>query len=262
MSDQSELDNKYFIDGDTYNCPFCNRHSVVYSIYDSFTFDWSQDKKTFGYIIQCHGCSYKSLHLSYFPMDQRKFVISFEIKDNDGKLMRIQPDEEKLDNYFFYHHPTSFFTLDHRIPNVIRVLVSEAEGCRKMNFLVGASGALRKAIYKFLSKQKASEEKDKKGAALSYEDQIKWVKGKYPKVPEELFDALSNIQGMTSEELHEDKDWEQWTQGEFDFLITAVKALLHEIYVVPEDRKKLLERVLALRPNKEVGGDVSSEINS
>lgn len=262
MSDQSELDNKYFIDGDTYNCPFCNRHSVVYTIKDIFSFDWSNNKTTYGYIVRCNGCNGLSLHLSFCPLDGSKFTYSFEFTNSANKSVSHKPDKEKLDNYFFYHHPTSFFTLDERIPKIIRELIAEADGCRKMNFLVGASGALRKTIYKFLKEQKASEEKDEEGKKRSYEDQIKWVKGNNPRVPEELFDALSNIQSMTSEELHEDKDWEQWTKEEFDFLVEAVKVLLHEIYVVPEDRKKLLKRVLELGPGKKAASETTSDKNS
>lgn len=73
------------------------------------------------------------------------------------------------------------------------------------------------------------------------------------------FNALSNIQDMISEELHESKDWEQWTKEEFDFLVAAVKALLHEIYVAPEDRKKLLQRILALGPDKKASEEVDAQ---
>lgn len=251
MTDQSELDRKYFIDGDTYNCPFCNRHSVVYSIHDTFSFDWSESKKAHGYIVLCHGCKGKSLHLSYFPLDNQRFTYTFETTDTEGKLLRHKPDEKDLDKYFFYSHPTSFFTLDERIPRIIRNLIAEADGCRKMNHIVGASGALRKAIYKFLKEQKANNQKDKKGKPLPYKKQIKWVKGNYPQIPKELFSALSNIQDMTSEELHEDKDWEPWSRDGFDFIVATVKALMDEIYVTPENRKKTLEQILLLKLPKE-----------
>lgn len=114
-----------------------------------------------------------------------------------------------------------------------------------MNFLVGASGALRKGIYKFLKLQEAEGE--------NYKDKVKWLKTKHPRVAEEYFDALGNITDMTSEELHEDKDWKPWTREEFDFLVATIKAVLHEVYVVPEERKGMLARVLKLGPEKKTG---------
>ncbi len=242
INDKSELNRKYFLDGDTYNCPFCNRHSIVYSIRDSFSFDWSKNKAVYGYIVMCHGCNGISLHLSYHPLNSDKFTLSFEFRDKDGKLAHHKPEADNLDKYFFYHQPDSFFTLDERIPKIIRELVSEADGCRRMNWLVGASGALRKATYKFLQEQGST--------GNSYEEQIKWLKTKHSLVASEYFDALSNIQGMTSEELHEDKDWEPWTREEFDFLVATVKAVLHEVYVVPDERKSMLAKVLYLGPEK------------
>jgi len=102
-----------------------------------------------------------------------------------------------------------------------------------MNYLVGASGALRKGIYKFL--------KDKKAPGETYEDKIKWMKENHPLVAEEFFDALGNIQGMTSDELHEDKDWEAWKSEEFDFLVATIKGVLHEVYVIPEERPSCVQ---------------------
>ena len=251
MTDQSALDRKYFIDGSTYNCPFCNRRSVVYSIVDDFSLDWTESKTVYGFLVECDGknCSKKSLHLSNYPLNSTNFELSFQYVSK-GVLKRHEPDADDLDSYFFLHQPTSFFTLDERIPRVIRDLITEADGCRKMNFLVGASGALRKAIYKFLKNKKAHKAKNEKGELLSYKGQVQWLKNKHPLVASEYFDALVNIQGMTSEELHEDKDWKPWSQKEFDFLVATIKAALHEIYVVPEERKGMLARVLKLGPER------------
>ncbi len=37
--DQSHLDSKYFVDENKYNCPYCNRKSITYSIIDNFSFN-------------------------------------------------------------------------------------------------------------------------------------------------------------------------------------------------------------------------------
>lgn len=60
-----------------------------------------------------------------------------------------------IDDAIFYSVPTSFFVLDDRIPAIIRDLITEAEGCIKMNFLTGASACMRKAIYELLVIAKA-----------------------------------------------------------------------------------------------------------
>jgi len=36
--DLSHLDKKYFIDPHIYNCPFCKRNNVSYSLIDTFSF--------------------------------------------------------------------------------------------------------------------------------------------------------------------------------------------------------------------------------
>ena len=44
MSDESHLDGKYFIDGYVYNCPFCTRRNVGYTVYDTFRFNWTETR--------------------------------------------------------------------------------------------------------------------------------------------------------------------------------------------------------------------------
>ena len=238
--DESYKDQKYFVSHTKYNCPFCNRRHVSYQVVDKFFFNWSRDSQIFGYIIRCDSCGKRSLHLSQYSWDTNynpAFVCHPDNMDGDEKPLY---DVEKLDSYFFYKKPTSFFVIDNRIPKIIRELLSEAEGCRDINYMTGASGALRKAVYKFLKHQKLTSE--------TYEDKIKELKSKYSRIPEEYIDALSNIQGMTSTNLHEDFDFNPWTSDEFTFLISAFKELMVEIYVRPEERSKVLERVLALNP--------------
>ena len=48
-----------------------------------------------------------------------------------------------IDENIFYSVPSSFFTIDSRVPKEIRELISEAEGCVKMNYLTGASACTR-----------------------------------------------------------------------------------------------------------------------
>jgi len=245
--DQSHLDRKYFIDKEKYNCPFCNRKSITYEVIAKFCFSWSNDRIVVGYLISCGGdtCKKTSLHLS--DHDIEIFNEKFLKTAMDGKY--IYASEMDLDTFFFYHQPTTFFTLDHRINEKIRKLISEAEGCSKMNYLVGASGCLRKAIYELLELEQVPK-KGNKGEDLDYGDRVKILKNKYPTVPPEYFDALANIQGMTSEQLHEG-GWKPWTQDEFRFLVETVKEVITEVYVRPQEKASVLQKILSLKPQKQ-----------
>lgn len=147
--------------------------------------------------------------------------------------------ESEIDEYFFHHQPTSFFTVDSRIPSILRNLISEAEGCRNMTFMIGASGALRKAIYEFLKIEEAQ--------GAEYDQKIKWLKTKYPKVDTEYFDGLSGIQGMTSMELHEqDGSFVPWGRADFDYFMQVVKDTFYEVYVQPKLNEGMRNKINVL----------------
>lgn len=221
MADESHLDLQYFIDNRKYNCPFCNRRHVSFRLKsDVKSFDWASDKTCYIYLVQCESCQGDSMHLSFseIPLQGTKYsnVYYFESTVSD------------LDAKFFYSVPTSFFVMDERIPASIRELITEAESCKKMNFLTGASACARKAIYEFLVIEKAEGE--------FYEDRIKSLKVRFPNVDGELFDVLSHIQSMTSDMVHE-QSWPKWDSKNLTLIIETLKAILHEVYVVPEEKK-------------------------
>jgi transcription elongation factor Elf1 len=160
-ADQSHLDRKYFIDHRTYNCPFCNRRHVSCRVTAADRFDWSNSKACYVYLVKCESCGKESMHLSYALLTE--FLGSWGHQSDVAFKRGID-----LDALIFYSVPTSFFVMDDRIPAIIRELITEAEGCRKMNFLTGASACARKTIYEFLVEQKAEGD--------SYEDRIKSLK--------------------------------------------------------------------------------------
>jgi hypothetical protein len=250
--DQSHFDQKYFIDRYKYNCPYCNRKSVTYSVVASFSFDWSNESAVYGYRVKCGGdlCQKTSLHLSkhHISLSGSKFwsVGLEEGDDYDEYSIQELPEGVDLDSLFFYHQPTTFFTIDSRVNEKIRKLIAEAEGCSKMNYLVGASGCLRKAIYELLKIEQIPD-KDEQKNEIPYADRIKVLKTKYPTVPPEYFDALSNIQGMTSKQLHEG-DWKPFDQKSFRFLVEISKEVLAEIYVRPQEKSSVLQKILSLKP--------------
>lgn len=232
MPDHSYLDEQYFVDHKTYNCPFCNRRHVTYHVRGQRSqFDWAEDKPCYVYFVRCNSCQSTSMHLSFNDVE-----MEHQYQDRwhfDSKYV-------DLDSEFFYSVPSSFFVMDERMPAVIRDLITEAESSKKMNFLTGASACARKAIYEFLVKEKATGE--------HYEDKIKSLKQKFPSVDADLFDVLSHIQSMTSDNVHE-QSWPKWDAKNLTLIIETLKAILHEVYVVPDEKKGRSAKIQELLAN-------------
>ena len=186
MPDQSHLDQRYFVDSKIYNCPFCNRRHVAYSIVGHVEFDWTDEKRCQVFFVKCHSCDKKSMHLT-FKLDMLKnstnswFHFGILLDFDEGVI---------LDDAMFYSVPTSFFVLDERVPRVLRNLLTEAEGCLKSNFLTGASACARKIVYELAQIENATGD--------SYEDRIKSLKSVHSEVEPTYFDTLLTIQQVTS----------------------------------------------------------------
>ena len=233
MEDKSYLDRKYFINREFYNCPYCNRNNLPYTLIKKIKFDWKSYEECFVYFVECSYCKRVSMHLSY--EDIAKPVVN---QPGGSALYYNFHDVDDIDSKIFYSVPTSFFVIDSRIPAIIRELITEAEGCLKMNFLTGASACMRKAIYEFTLKEKA-EGKD-------YESKIKFLKSKYQSVDSVLFDVLAAIKDMTSDKIHE-QSWDEWDSNNLKLIIEALKTILYEIYVLPRKKEEKKKEILQLR---------------
>jgi len=154
---------------------------------------------------------------------------------NDRGYLR---DDLDFDEVIFYSVPTSFFVIDERIPSEIRELITEAEGCLKMNHLTGASACARKAIYELTVKEKCEGD--------DYESKIKFLKKQFPQIDPELIDVLAHIQDMTSDKVHE-QSWPKWDSKNLKLILETLKVILHEIYVLPDERKKRSKNVQKLK---------------
>ena len=174
-----------------------------------------------------------------------------ELQDKEFPYSRFKENVD-LDQAFFYSVPTSFFVVDSRIPRVLRELITEAEGCAKMNYLTGASACTRKAIYELLALQGAKGE--------NYDDKITNLRAKHPAVDSELFEIIGHIKDMTSDHVHE-QSWIAWDSKHLQLFLETLKAVLHEIYVVPEEKKERASAVRALREQlgKAKNADAQSE---
>lgn len=234
MPDLSSLDRKYFIDNVAFNCPFCNRNNIVYSITDTFSFDWKDDKKCFGFLAQCSGCGNISMHLSFDN------ITALHPHYNNKIIMNAKDD---IDSHIFYSVPTSFFVLDERVPRIIRELITEAEGCLKMNFLTGSSASMRKAIYELLVHEEIEGD--------SYDKRIKTLKQKYSHIDSTYFDVLGHIKDMTSDKVHE-QSWDKWDSKYLILIIETLKSVLDEIYVIPHIKNERISKIQQLL--EKVGG--------
>lgn len=226
MEDQSYLDTKYFIDETVYNCPFCNRRNVVFNFRKMFQFHWSKEKTCFVYLVSCSSCDKISMHLSYE-----------DIHDPNYRYLRFNNNVD-IDSKIFYSAPTSFFVIDSRIPRILRELITEAEGCLKMNYLTGASACMRKSIYELLVFEKAEGD--------DYQSRIKSLKNKHPESDPNLFDILAHIQEMTSDKIHE-QSWDKWDSHYLQLIIETLKTVLHDIYVIPEVKKERYKTIQTLQ---------------
>lgn len=231
MPDKSHLDQQYFVDFQVYNCAFCNRRNLKYSLDKVAQFDWTDEKQCWIYLVRCSSCRHCSMHLSFSEIHRT-------VAARGGSLYMFNQSE--IDKEIFYSVPSSFFTLDERIPRKVRELVSEAEGCMKMNYLTGASACTRKAIYELLAEHK------ERISGNDYESKIKALKGEYPGVLGDLFDALSHIQSLSSDTVHEDS-WEAWDSNRIKLMLETLKTVLHEIYVRPKELQESLTPVKKLK---------------
>lgn len=235
MPDQSHLDDQYFIDRYKYNCPFCNRRHVSYKVVTKVSFNWTDTKICYAYIVTCDSCSKDSLHLSFENIPVELIYAKFSMF---GK------DVTDIDAKFFYSVPTSFFVLDSNIPKVLRELFTESEQCLKSNLLTGASACVRKMIYELAKLEKAPGD--------NYEDRIKALKSMKKEVDPSYFDILFAIQQTTSDKVHENA-YDKWEAKHLRLLLATVHEILREIYVTPKLRQLRQSKVLDLK--KEILGD-------
>lgn len=230
MSDQSHLDSKYFIDTHVFNCPFCNRNNVSYYLDRRLEFDWSKTKTCYVYFAHCTSCKNKSMNLSFENIE-----LSHQYSGNYSFNRKIG---ENIDEKFFYTVPTSFFTLDTRIPKSLRELFSEAEGCLKSNYLTGASVCARKLIYELAIIEGAEGD--------NYDDRIKSLKEKRQDVEEEYFDTLLTIQQLTSDKVHEES-YDGWQSKHLKLILSTINEVLGMMYVIPAVRDEKRQAILQLK---------------
>lgn len=237
MSDQSHRDNLYFVDEKAYNCPFCNRRHLLYSVSKPTEFDWSKNRKCYVYFARCMDCKHTSMHLAH---ERVEVELAFSgLSHYSYRFVLPEDFDEKagLDPYFFYSQPTSFLVLDPSIPAILRDLLSEAEGCLKSNFLTGAAACARKLVYELIE--------DRNATGNDYKAKLKSLEGLLPEAAQDYVGPLNTIQKLTSQKVHENSN-KAWRSAHMRVILAALRELLHEVYVVPSRRSEAKQRFYRL----------------
>lgn len=248
------IENKYFIDEEKFNCPFCQNKGLKYVVLGIAQFDEKNDKKLHAVFVECSHCHKVSMHLMKninLPMN------NFEILNDNccehktyckqtynsyikNKLSFYYDNEDVknttcVDENIILSIPTSFFTIDDRIPKKLRELINEAEKCVQNNCITGASACIRKTIYEFLLIANAQ--------GNSYEEKIKSLKNIYKTVENEYMDILSKIQGIMCDQVHENTIYNNFKTNEAKAYIELLKEIFNQVYVIPDELKKKKSKI-------------------
>jgi hypothetical protein len=116
-----------------------------------------------------------------------------------------------------------FLTVDRRIPEPIRCLLEEADGCAGMSFAVGGSSCVRLAIRKTFELEGLADTDDFHAA-------IRQLGEKHPAIAPSLFQVIDRL-GAGDEPLEAET---------LKALIATFKAVLYELYVLGEERRETL----------------------
>ncbi|KTC94067.1 hypothetical protein [Legionella erythra] len=265
--DQSHKDMKYFINDKVYNCPFCNRRNVSYYVTDHGSFDSSNSKTVYFYVVTCSDddCQKDSFHISAYNIalnNNRHGKYSFRFSPEHGRPTANERKEggiltygdildkdgspiSELDDLFYYNEPSSFFIIDERVPTSIRKPLSESYNSVKNNLITGASAGLRKAIYKLLQHE-GIPDINNAGDFHSHDYRIELLKQKHKDIDSELLNELKAIHILTSQELHEN-DWEDFDGPTIRFLIEVIKEVLNHLYIIPDEKEKRRVELASLK---------------
>src|SRR5262245_66439146 len=115
-----------------------------------------------------------------------------------------------------------FLTMERLVPEAVRQLVEEADGCLNMNFATGGSACIRRAIRKTFEVEELEQEE--------WAASVQALAQKHQGVAPTLFQVVELL-GAGEEALHNDA---------LRALIATFKGILYEVYVLGEERAETL----------------------
>jgi hypothetical protein len=115
-----------------------------------------------------------------------------------------------------------FLTVDRRVPDAIRQLMEEADGCLNMNFGVGGSACIRRAIRKTFEVEEVEGDE--------WADCVHALAEKHTGVAPTLFQVIELLGGGD----------DPLSADALRALIATFKGILYELYVLGEERAESL----------------------
>lgn len=233
---------KRVINAQQHNCAHCGTQGANYHNIKLVVVDDVKDKKLGLFCIQCSCCGKITTHL---VKNLYEYARNFEYDGSSdysgsfhwhGSNYYVTPTVALLDENIIMSIPTPTFIIDADIPHQLRNPLIEAGKCIKENALVGASACVRKAIYEFLSKEKA--------AGDNYDEKIKSIKSNWKHI-EDYLDVLKGIKGVTSDQVHEDS-FEAFSSEQIKSYVAILEEIFKEIYVIPKKRAERKEAIFAV----------------
>ena len=123
----------------------------------------------------------------------------------------------------------AFLTLDDRIPASIRELLLETDGCVANGYLTGGTACAQRAVDALLKFEKAE--------GPTFDSRVHSLGEKHGAIAQLLLTVLVQL-GDTSA-----RDTSRLTPNTLQLLVTTLKAVAYEIYVVGPDRADRLQYV-------------------
>ncbi len=264
MANNDNLNDKYFIDDNAFNCPFCGLRNTTYTILAVMKHNLNQNKEGKVIFVQCNKCKKISVHFAYDSLKTTPLYHKFHsisVHNNDCSLhpkIEFLPSNKEsasfdvdIDSQIYHSIPNSYFTLDDRIPKQMRALFEEAQECKRSNLKTGASACLRKLIYTLLFEQLNKKTGNKNKLPLNelgyehYSDCIKALKEYHPEL-KTFIEPLEDITGITSDQVHEDS-WAELSAEDLNICLESVRDLLDQIYVQPAILQERRNKICAMR---------------
>lgn len=121
-----------------------------------------------------------------------------------------------------------FLTVDNRVPSALRDLLTEADGCLKMGFLLGGTVCSQRAIQTVLTLEEVTGAND--------DARLRALSDKYPGVPKVLFAVCARFREAPADQAPLDKE-------RLNLLMVTLKFMFYEIYVIARERTESLEHL-------------------
>ena len=131
----------------------------------------------------------------------------------------------------------AFLTPDDRLPASLKEVLLEADGCIAGGFFIGATGCAHRAVDALLKTEKAE--------GANHEARVRALGEKMPGLPQLLLSVLAQLGDSAA------RDTVKLPANTLQLLLSTVKAVAYEIYVIGPERGERLQHVRRLLESTE-----------